>query len=59
MSNDKVMVTKNKISAIADKIREKSGEDTEYTLDMMPSKIDLLGNNYTSIATLILGEETE
>lgn len=60
--DDKVIVTKDKITDVADAIRYKLGESDTYTLDEMPSKVrsieggggssDVLRVNFT------MGEET-
>lgn len=56
MKQEKVSVSKSKLDAIAQKIRDKKGETTKYLLDEIPDKIDTLGGSYDGLATLIIGE---
>lgn len=56
----KVIVTKNKLNAIGDAIREKTGKTSTYTLDEMPVKIRAIsGNGSGSGATITITTDEE
>ena len=55
----KVVVTKNKLNAIGDAIREKTGSNEKYTLDKMPMTISTLNNSSNGITLTVTTHNEE